>query len=83
MAAALSCGGDMPWFAVIVGAGMPSVWSRLKTFAHPDNRNASGPAVLAQHFLPSFVPLFEDLVIDDRRGFLSLRDVAAKVERLP
>jgi hypothetical protein len=32
----------MPWFAVIVGAGMPSVWSRLKTFAHRTNGMRAG-----------------------------------------
>ena len=55
----------------------------IENIRPPDERNAGGRAVLAQHHLPGFVPLFEDLVIDDRRGFLALLHVAAKVERLP
>ena len=47
-----------------------------------DKRNAGWPAVLAHHHVSGFVPLFEDLVVDDRSGFLTLLDVAAEVEGL-
>jgi len=42
MAAAFSHGCEVPWFAVIVGDGMPSIWSRLKTFAHRTNGMRAG-----------------------------------------
>ena len=48
----------------------------------PDKRNAGWPAVLAHDHVSGFVPLFEDLVVDDRSGFLALLDVAAEVEGL-
>jgi hypothetical protein len=55
---------------------------KIENIRPPEERNASGPAVLVQQDLPGFVPLFEDLVIDDRRGFLALLDMAAEVEAL-
>ena len=61
---------------------MPSVWSRLKTFAHRTKGTAGWSPVVAQHHLPGFVPLFENLVVDDRRGSLALPDMAAKVQGL-
>ncbi len=54
----------------------------IENIRPPDEWNANGPPVLAQHYLPCFVPLFEDLVIDDRGGPLALLHMAAKVERL-
>src|SRR6476660_1227629 len=47
-----------------------------------EERNAGWPAVLAHDHVPGFVTLFENLVINDRRGFLALLHVPAKVERL-
>ena len=47
-----------------------------------DERNAGWSAVLAHHHVPGFVPLFEDLIVDDGSGFLALLHVPAKVERL-
>jgi hypothetical protein len=55
----------------------------IKNIRPPNERNASGLAVLTHNHVPGFVLLFEDLVVDDRRGFLALFHVAAKVERLP
>ncbi len=55
---------------------------KIENIRPPDERKAGRSAVLAQHDLPGFVPLFEDLVIDDGSGFLALLDVAAKVEAL-
>ena len=40
---------------------------QIEDIRPPDKRNAGGPAVLAQHHVPGFVPLFEDFVVDDRR----------------
>ena len=61
---------------------MPSVWSRLKTFDHRTNGIRDGPAVFPHNQVPGIVPLFEDLVVDDGRGFLTLLHVPTKVERL-
>jgi len=54
----------------------------IKNIRPPDKRYARGPAVLARHQVSGFVPLFEDLIINDRRGFLALLHVPAKVEGL-
>jgi len=40
---------------------------QIEDIRPPDKRNAGWPAVLAHDHVPGFVPLFEDLVVDDRR----------------
>jgi hypothetical protein len=72
----------MSWFAVIAGAWIPSVWSKIENIRPADEGNAGWFAVIAHDGFSGVVPPFEDLVIDDRRGLLAFVHMTAKVERL-
>src|SRR4029434_4526174 len=55
---------------------------QIEDIRPPDKRNAGWPAALARDRVPGFVMLFEDLVVDDGSGPLTLLDAAAELEGL-